>query len=223
MRLDRWPTGQAPGNTHHGNQFQGRFHLRLFLRGSSRVWRVPGQGGLLSKWNRRPSKNGTGLSSPLAAHQHWHMDASGRERHYRWKMRGVWHGATPKRDHGDPQSFRLRNEGQWKLVRAEGLEPSRALRPNGFSCPLQLSPPLLFCQGLGSGLSLHHSRILRRFSGAARLVSTPSRSGWGRAWLGIAILQGSPTLSSSASPVSQASTQVCLKSVASADSATPAR
>src|SRR6266852_4398996 len=41
----------------------------------------------------------------------------------------------PKRDHGDPQSFRLRSEGKGKLVRAEGLEPSRALRPNGFSYP----------------------------------------------------------------------------------------
>jgi hypothetical protein len=33
-----------------------------------------------------------------------------------------------------------------KLVRAEGLEPSRALRPNGFSYPLRLSPPLLSCR-----------------------------------------------------------------------------
>jgi hypothetical protein len=30
-------------------------------------------------------------------------------------------------------------------VRAEGLEPSRTLRSNGFSCPLRLSPPLLSC------------------------------------------------------------------------------
>ena len=27
------------------------------------------------------------------------------------------------------------------VVRAEGLEPSRGLRPNGFSCHLRLSPP----------------------------------------------------------------------------------
>ncbi len=50
--------------------------------------------------------------------------------------------------------------------------------------------------------------------GAARLVSTPSRlecfSGLGS---GLPF-QGSPTLSSSASPVSQASTQVFLKSAA---------
>ena len=29
------------------------------------------------------------------------------------------------------------------VVRAEGLEPSRTLRSNGFSYPLRLSPPLL--------------------------------------------------------------------------------
>jgi hypothetical protein len=44
-----------------------------------------------------------------------------------------------------------------KLVRAEGLEPSRALRPNGFSCPsTALAAPAFLPQGLGSGLSLHH-------------------------------------------------------------------
>ena len=32
------------------------------------------------------------------------------------------------------------------MVRAEGLEPSRTLRSNGFSCPLRLSPPLHSCR-----------------------------------------------------------------------------
>lgn len=31
-------------------------------------------------------------------------------------------------------------------MRAEGLEPSRTLRSNGFSCHLRLSPPLLSCR-----------------------------------------------------------------------------
>src|SRR5712691_10456503 len=36
------------------------------------------------------------------------------------------------------------------LVRAEGLEPSRTLRSNGFSCPLRLSPPpTAFAMGFG--------------------------------------------------------------------------
>ena len=42
----------------------------------SSVWRVLSQAGLLSKWNGRPSKKGTGFEQPLAAHQHWHIDVS---------------------------------------------------------------------------------------------------------------------------------------------------
>jgi hypothetical protein len=40
------------------------------------VWRVLGQAGLLSKWNGKPSKKGTGFEQPLAGHQHWHIDVS---------------------------------------------------------------------------------------------------------------------------------------------------
>jgi len=40
------------------------------------VWRVLSQVGLLSKWNGKPSKKGTGFAQPLAAHQHWHIDVS---------------------------------------------------------------------------------------------------------------------------------------------------
>ena len=40
------------------------------------VWRVLGQAGLLSKWNGKPSKKGTGFEQPLAAHEHWHIDVS---------------------------------------------------------------------------------------------------------------------------------------------------
>jgi putative transposase len=40
------------------------------------VWRVLSQAGLLSKWNGKPSKKGTGFAQPLAAHQHWHIDVS---------------------------------------------------------------------------------------------------------------------------------------------------
>jgi hypothetical protein len=52
--------------------------------------------------------------------------------------------------------FGFRSEGQGELVRAEGLEPSRALRPNGFSYPsTAFAAPAVLPQGLGSGLSLH--------------------------------------------------------------------
>jgi putative transposase len=42
----------------------------------SSVWRVLSQAGLLSKWNGKPSKKGTGFAQPLEAHQHWHIDVS---------------------------------------------------------------------------------------------------------------------------------------------------
>jgi transposase InsO family protein len=42
----------------------------------SSVWRVLSQAELLSKWNGKPSKKGTGFEQPLAAHQHWHIDVS---------------------------------------------------------------------------------------------------------------------------------------------------
>ena len=99
-----------------------------------------------------------------------------------------------------------------KMVRAEGLEPSRSLRPNGFSYQLRLSPscrnarPRDAPAGLWSGLYLHRDRSVCRRSaeGAARLVSTPSPPEFSvGAWLGIAISQGSPNLSSSASPISR--------------------
>jgi hypothetical protein len=93
-------------------------------------------------------------------------------------------------------------------VRAEGLEPSRALRPSGFSCRLRLSPPRSPSnRGLVCGLDYPFA-ILRRAgaSGAARLVSTPSRRVIRcRAWLGIAtkISEVSPNLGGSAPPVSR--------------------
>ena len=32
--------------------------------------------GLLSKWNGKPSKKGTGFVQPLRAHEHWHIDVA---------------------------------------------------------------------------------------------------------------------------------------------------
>jgi hypothetical protein len=87
--------------------------------------------------------------------------------------------------------------------------PHEPFKPCGFSCRLRLSPPgcsvllkppLPVC-GLDYPFTL--SRTIRGL-GAARLVSTPSRLVSRQAWLGIATLKMvSPTLSSSASPVSR--------------------
>ena len=38
------------------------------------VYRVLSVAGLLDRWNRKPSKKGTGFIQPLAPHEHWHID-----------------------------------------------------------------------------------------------------------------------------------------------------
>jgi transposase InsO family protein len=40
------------------------------------VYRVLKQAGRLQRWNRKPSRKGTGFIQPLAPHEHWHVDVS---------------------------------------------------------------------------------------------------------------------------------------------------
>ncbi len=40
------------------------------------VWRVLNQAGLLSRWNSKPSRKGTGFEQPPQPYQHWHIDVS---------------------------------------------------------------------------------------------------------------------------------------------------
>jgi putative transposase len=40
------------------------------------AWRVLSKAGLLEKWNKKPSKKGTGFVQPLRPHEHWHVDIS---------------------------------------------------------------------------------------------------------------------------------------------------
>ena len=42
----------------------------------SSVWRVLGQAGLLGRWNKKPSRKGTGFQQPEKPHEHWHVDVS---------------------------------------------------------------------------------------------------------------------------------------------------
>ncbi len=42
----------------------------------SSVYRVLKKAGLMRKWNRKPSKKGTGFIQPLEPHEHWHVDVS---------------------------------------------------------------------------------------------------------------------------------------------------
>jgi hypothetical protein len=118
--------------------------------------------------------------------------------------------------------FEARAKGSWCGRR--DLNPHGPCGPTDFRTRLRLSPPPLSCRRVwGLDYPFTVSRMCFRLSGAARLVSTPSRPECsGRAWLGIAMLQGSPNLSSSASPVSLRALKFALKSDASADSATPA-
>ncbi len=42
----------------------------------SSVYRVLKKAGRLGRWNRQPSRKGTGFVPPLKAHEHWHVDVS---------------------------------------------------------------------------------------------------------------------------------------------------
>lgn len=42
----------------------------------SSVYRVLSQAGRLDRWNRRPSKKGTGFQQPVQPHEHWHIDVA---------------------------------------------------------------------------------------------------------------------------------------------------
>ena len=43
---------------------------------ASSVYRVLKEAGLLQRWDRKPSKKGTGFQQPSAPHEHWHIDIS---------------------------------------------------------------------------------------------------------------------------------------------------
>lgn len=79
-----------------------------------------------------------------------------------WDLGGLWIGSLVK------------------VVRAEGLEPSRP-KDNGFSYPLRLSPPPAGVWGLDYPFTLAPRRVRCRPSS---LYTFPRLAG---AWLGIAI------------------------------------
>src|SRR5436190_2211196 len=80
--LEEWEK-QAIIGFHLKNPLEGYGRLTFMMLDAdivavspTSVWRVLGQAGLLSKWNGKPSKKGTGFEQPLAVHQHWHIDVS---------------------------------------------------------------------------------------------------------------------------------------------------
>jgi hypothetical protein len=115
-------------------------------------------------------------------------------------LRGI---AAPKRDHGDPQFFGFEARATESWCGRRDLNPHGPCGPTDFLARYGFRRPCHLRRGLGSGLSLHRVRILAPGVRCcpSSLYTFPTVSG--RAWLGIAMLQGSPNLSSSASPVSR--------------------
>ena len=83
---DFWLTDferQAIIKYYHGNPLEGYRRLCYMMIDAdivavspSSVYRVLSNAGLLSKFNGKKSKKGTGFVQPLNAHDHWHIDIS---------------------------------------------------------------------------------------------------------------------------------------------------
>src|SRR5437667_11503192 len=119
--------------------------------------------------------------------------------------RGMVPSPAPKRDHGDPQSFSASKRGQKETwCGRRDLNPHGPCGPTDFHTLLRLSPPpTAFAMGFGVWTIPSPCPDLEPGVRCcpSSLYTFPAVTG--RASLGIAILQGSPTLSSSTSPVSR--------------------
>ena len=81
---DHWLTSreqQAILDFHESNPFEGYRRLTFMMidedvvaASPSSVYRVLRAHNRLDRWNRQPSKKGTGFVQPLKPHQHWHID-----------------------------------------------------------------------------------------------------------------------------------------------------
>jgi len=80
--LEPWEK-QAIIGFHQKNPLEGYRRLTFMMLDAdvvavspSSVWRVLQRAGLLSRWQRKPSRKGTGFEQPPHPHQHWHIDIS---------------------------------------------------------------------------------------------------------------------------------------------------
>jgi transposase InsO family protein len=81
---DHWLTDeeqQAILAFHAQNPLEGYRRLTFMMldqnvvaASASSVYRVLARAGVLDRWNRKPSKKGTGFVQPVRAHEHWHVD-----------------------------------------------------------------------------------------------------------------------------------------------------
>jgi transposase InsO family protein len=72
---------QAIVKFHFDNPLEGYRRLTYMMLdadivavSASSVYRVLNAAGLLQRWNRKPSKKGTGFHQPSRPHRHWHVD-----------------------------------------------------------------------------------------------------------------------------------------------------
>ncbi len=83
---DHWLDGDEMASIidfYHDHPCQGYRRLTYMMMDAdivaaspSSVYRVLRKEGLLDRWNKRPSKKGTGFIQPLKPHEHWHVDIS---------------------------------------------------------------------------------------------------------------------------------------------------
>lgn len=81
---DHWLTleeRQSILDFHNRNPLEGYRRLTFMMLDQdvvavspASVYRVLKADGRLDRWNRRPSKKGTGFEQPLQPHEHWHID-----------------------------------------------------------------------------------------------------------------------------------------------------
>ena len=83
---DHWLTSdekQAILDYHDRNPLEGYRRLTFMMldddiaaASPSSVYRVLRANNRLDRWNRRPTKKGTGFKQPLQPHEHWHIDVA---------------------------------------------------------------------------------------------------------------------------------------------------
>jgi putative transposase len=81
---DHWLEGwerKAIVEFHDKNSLEGYRRLTFMMldqdvvaASPASVYRVLSAAGVLDRWNRKPSKKGTGFVQPLFPHEHWHID-----------------------------------------------------------------------------------------------------------------------------------------------------
>lgn len=101
----------------------------------SSVYRVLAGAGLLDRWNRKPSKKGTGFVQPLRPHQHWHIDIAylnlGGTFYY---LCSILDGASRAIVHWDIRESMTETDVECILQRAHEMHPNekpRVISDNG--------------------------------------------------------------------------------------------